>query len=68
MSSLQQNWRKRAGNQGGWGEIEGARGRNDPKNVCTYEYMNKEKIKNKEVHMNKIYLKQFSTSLAIKEM
>jgi hypothetical protein len=28
------------GRQGGSG---GARGRNDPNNVCTYEYMNKEK-------------------------
>jgi hypothetical protein len=31
--------------QGGCGEREGARGRgrNDPNNVCAYEYMNKEK-------------------------
>jgi hypothetical protein len=29
--------------QGRWGEREGMRGRNDPNNVCTYEYMNKEK-------------------------
>jgi hypothetical protein len=50
MSSLQQNWRKGqnriclearvVGKRGrGWG----AGGRNDPNNVCTYEYMNKEK-------------------------
>jgi hypothetical protein len=31
--------------RGGWGEREGqeGRGRNDPNNVCTYEYMNIEK-------------------------
>jgi hypothetical protein len=46
MSSLQQNWRKErigsAWKQGG--EREWAGGRNDPNNVCTYEYMSKEKM------------------------
>jgi hypothetical protein len=31
------------GSEGGGEEEEGAGGRNDPNNVCTYEYMNKEK-------------------------
>jgi hypothetical protein len=49
MSSLQQNWRKRqnrfcleakgSGRGRGWG----ARGRSDPNNIYTYEYMNKGK-------------------------
>jgi hypothetical protein len=52
MSSLQQNWRKgqnrfclearevrvRGRGRWGWGG-----GRNNPNNVCTYEYINKEK-------------------------
>jgi hypothetical protein len=29
---------------GGRGKGSGAGGRNDPNNVCTYEYMNKKKI------------------------
>jgi hypothetical protein len=50
MSSCQQNWRKghnsfcleaRWGRQREWGD----RGRNDPNNECTYEYMNKKKKK-----------------------
>jgi hypothetical protein len=34
----------------GWGEREGVGtgGRNDPNNVCTYEYMNKEEKKTKK--------------------
>jgi hypothetical protein len=34
------------GSKGGVGEKEGKEtgGRNEPNNVCTYEYMNKEKI------------------------
>jgi hypothetical protein len=49
MSYLQQNWRKgqtrfcleaSTGEEGGVGQG----GRNDPSNVCTYEYINKEKI------------------------
>jgi hypothetical protein len=48
MSTLQQNWRK---GQNRFclevrREVErgrGAGGRNDPNNVCTYKYMNKEK-------------------------
>jgi hypothetical protein len=50
MSSLQQNWRKghnrfclEARGVGARGSPWGAEGRNDPNNVCTYEYMNKEK-------------------------
>jgi hypothetical protein len=39
MSSLQQNWRKRQNRFC----LEGRGWRNDPNNVCTYEYMNKEK-------------------------
>jgi hypothetical protein len=49
MSSLRQKLEKRPkqvlpGREGGWkGEGgEGAGGRNDPNNVCTYEYMSKE--------------------------
>jgi hypothetical protein len=46
MSSLQQNWRK--GQNRFCLEVRavrgpGTRGRNNPNNVCTYEYMNKEK-------------------------
>jgi hypothetical protein len=33
-------WKQRGG---GKGRVWGAEGRNDPNNVCTYEYMNKEK-------------------------
>jgi hypothetical protein len=45
MSSLQQNWRKGQNRfclelRGVWGQ-----GRSDPNNVCTCEYMNKEKKK-----------------------
>jgi hypothetical protein len=40
MSSLQQNWRK--GQNRFCLEVRGV-GKNDPNNVCTYEYMNKEK-------------------------
>jgi hypothetical protein len=50
MSSLQQNWRKGqnrfclevrgVGERGREWEVGG---KNDPNNVCTYEYMNKEK-------------------------
>jgi hypothetical protein len=36
-------WRGEGG-AGGRGRGPGAGGRNDPNNVCTYEYMNKEKI------------------------
>jgi hypothetical protein len=52
MSSLQQNWRKgqnrfclkmRGVERRGRGR--GARERNGPNNVCTYEYMNKKKKK-----------------------
>jgi hypothetical protein len=32
---------------GGRGKKQGIRGRNDPNNVCPYEYMNKEEKKNK---------------------
>jgi hypothetical protein len=52
MSSLQQNWRKgqnrfclKARGVGGKKRGRGAGRRNDPNNVCTYEYMNKEKNK-----------------------
>jgi hypothetical protein len=44
MSTLQQNWRKGHASRfclEAWGE--GTKGRNGPNNVCTYEYMNKEK-------------------------
>jgi hypothetical protein len=45
--SLQQNWRigqnRLCLEARGWGGREEAWGRNDPNNVCTYEYMNKEK-------------------------
>jgi hypothetical protein len=41
MSSLQQNWRK--GQNSFCLEARGEGERNDPNNVCTYEYMNKEK-------------------------
>jgi hypothetical protein len=48
MSSFQQIGEKgRTGSawkRGGWGWGQG--GRNDPNNVCTYEYMNKEKKEN----------------------
>jgi hypothetical protein len=50
MSSLQQNWRKgqntfclEVRGFGGRGREQRAGGRNDPNNVCTYKYMNKEK-------------------------
>jgi hypothetical protein len=50
MFTLQQNWRKWQNRfcleeRGVEGEGGGQRagGRNDPNNVCTYEYMNKEK-------------------------
>jgi hypothetical protein len=42
MSSLQQNWKKRA-EPGLEARGPGAGGRNDSSNVCKYEYMNKEK-------------------------
>jgi hypothetical protein len=52
MSSLQQNWRKEQNRfcleARGLGEKwrgQGDGGRNGPNNVCTYEYMNKEKKK-----------------------
>jgi hypothetical protein len=52
MSSLQQNWRRvqnrfclEARGEGGGERGYGSVGRNDPNNVCTYEYMNKEKEK-----------------------
>jgi hypothetical protein len=49
MSSLQENWRKAEqvlpGSEGGGGkrELWVGGGRNDPNNICTFEYMNKEK-------------------------
>jgi hypothetical protein len=50
MSTLHQNWRKEQNRfclevRGLWGEEKGARsrGRYCPNNVCTFEYMNKEK-------------------------
>jgi hypothetical protein len=50
MSTLQQNWRKgqnrlclEVRGVGGRGKRWGAWGRDDSNNVCTYEYMNKEK-------------------------
>jgi hypothetical protein len=53
MSSLQQNRRKgqnrfflEAIGLGGMGRRQGSGERNDPKNVCTYDYMNKEKKRN----------------------
>jgi hypothetical protein len=53
ISSLQQNRRKgqnrfylEVKEVGDEGKDGGAWGRNDPNNVCTYDYMNKEKIKN----------------------
>jgi hypothetical protein len=51
MSSLQQSWRKQQNRSalkqvvwGGKGRAGGEVWRNDPNNVCTYEYMNIEKI------------------------
>jgi hypothetical protein len=41
MSSFQQYWRK--GQNRFCQEARGAKGRDDPNNVCTYEYMKKEK-------------------------
>jgi hypothetical protein len=46
MSSLQQNWRKGQNRfclkvRGMVGGVSGGGGRNEPNNVCTYEYMNK---------------------------
>jgi hypothetical protein len=50
VSFLQQNWRKgqnrfglKARGMAGRGRGQEAGGRNDPNNVCTYEYMSKEK-------------------------
>jgi hypothetical protein len=58
LSTLQQNWRKGrdrfclatggCGERVGWG----AEVRDDPKNVCTYEYMNKEE-KKRNTHTQK---------------
>jgi hypothetical protein len=56
MSSLQQNWRGvqnrfclEVRGVGERGRGRGAGGRNGPNNVCTCEYMNKEKRKKKEI-------------------
>jgi hypothetical protein len=49
MSSLQQNWKKRAEQVLPGSKGPGAGGRNDSSNVCKYEYMNKEK-KYSETH------------------
>jgi hypothetical protein len=52
-SSLQQNWRKGQNTfcleERGWDKRVGwgSGGRNDPNNVCIYEYMNKEKKENR---------------------
>jgi hypothetical protein len=52
MSSVQQIWKKRQNRfflEARWvrgrGRQQGTGGRDDPNNVCTYEYMNKEKNK-----------------------
>jgi hypothetical protein len=45
MSSLQQNWRKGQNRFCLEARGVGRKGRNDPNNEYTYEYMNKEKIK-----------------------
>jgi hypothetical protein len=70
MSFLQQNWRKghnrfclEARGVGEKGKGRGPGGRNDPNNVCTYEYMNKKKSTKKKKDsycMMMLYRRNFS--------
>jgi hypothetical protein len=70
MFSFHQNWRKgqnrfclEESGVGRWGKG----GRNDPNNVCTYEYLNKEKNKNnrtiKKEYLAVIYIHEVHLSL-----